>query len=84
MFRPSLMESGVEVQPLGYREYSFKASGTNEPLRVTTDPDYFEEHTESVELWSPGNPLFVAPEISENTQLDSLQKTLKDILDEGQ
>jgi len=79
-----LMESDVEVRPLGYREYSFKAPGAKEPLRVTTDPDYFEEHTESVELWSPGNPLFVAPEISENTELDSLQKTLKDILDEGQ
>ena len=79
-----LMESDVEVRPLGYREYSFKASGTKGPLRVTTDPDYFEEHAESVELWSPGNPLFVAPEISENTELDSLRKTLKDILDEGQ
>ena len=34
-----------------------------EPLRVTTDAAYYEEHAESVELWSPGNPLFSPPEL---------------------
>jgi len=29
-----------------------------EALRVTTDADYFEQHASSVELWSPGSPLF--------------------------
>jgi hypothetical protein len=33
-----------------------------EPLRVTTDPDYFDLHATSVELWSPGSPIFPAPE----------------------
>ena len=33
-----------------------------EPLRVTTDPEYHEEHSESMELWSPGDPLFQPPE----------------------
>ena len=27
-------------------------------LRLTTDPSYYEDHAESVELWSPGNLLF--------------------------
>jgi hypothetical protein len=29
-----------------------------EALRVTTDADYFDQHASSVELWSPGSPLF--------------------------
>ena len=50
-------------------------------LRVTTDPEYFEEHAGSLELWSPGNPLFTPPEFL--TPADELApgKTLKDILD---
>lgn len=31
------------------------------PLRVTTSAEYFDEHPTSLELWSPGSPLF--PEI---------------------
>ena len=30
-------------------------------LRVTTDADFFEEHADSVELWSPGSPTFPDP-----------------------
>lgn len=33
-------------------------------VRVTTDPGYYAEHSESVELWSPGNPLFRPPEFT--------------------
>jgi hypothetical protein len=27
-------------------------------VRVTTDATFFEQHPDSVELWSPGSPLF--------------------------
>ena len=49
---------------------------------MTTDPEYFEEHAECRELWSPDNPLFTPPEFM--TQADELpdEKTLKDILDD--
>ena len=33
-----------------------------EPIRVTTDPAFFNEHPESVELWSPGSPVFPEPD----------------------
>ena len=78
-----LMPPGVEVQPMGHREYGLVAPGMREPLRVTTDPEYFEEHAESVELWSPGNPLFVPPEFAGSVELDPSHGTLKDILDSG-
>ena len=60
---PDLLPPGTDVQPLGQREYGLLAPGMRERVRVTTDPAYYEEHAESVALWSPGNPLFVAPEL---------------------
>jgi hypothetical protein len=39
-------------------------------IRITTDADYYQEHSESTELWSPGNPLFPVPEvIAEQSEL---------------
>ena len=76
-----LMPPGVDVQPMGHREYALLAPGMNEALRVTTDPDYFEEQAESVELWSPGNPLFVPPEIAAPVEGSAPENTLKEILD---
>ena len=60
---PDLMPPGTDVQPLGHREYGLLAPGMRERVRVTTDPAYYEEHAESVALWSPGSPLFQPPEL---------------------
>jgi hypothetical protein len=35
----------------------------SQPVRITTDPEFYQEHTESVELWSPGNPVYPTPEV---------------------
>ena len=48
---------------------------------MTTDSDYYEENAESVELWSPGSPLFQAPESEERAEHFPADETLKDILD---
>ena len=77
---PDLMPPGTDIQPMGHREYGLLAPGMTERLRVTTDPDYYEEHAESVELWSPGNPLFNPPEFVASTD-ELAAKTLKEILE---
>ena len=59
---PGLLPPGSNAQPLGPREYGLLAPGMRARLRVTTDPAYYAEHSESVELWSPGNPLFRTPD----------------------
>ena len=59
---PSLLPPGTEIRPMGTREYSLLAPGMTVPLRVTTDPEYYEANADSLELWSPGSPLFRAPE----------------------
>ena len=78
---PDLMPPGFDVQSMRNREYGLLTPGMSEHLRVTTDPMYFEEHAESMELWSPGNALFIPPEF--RTPPDELPtaKTLKEILE---
>ena len=76
-----LLPGGTDVQPMGSREYGLLAPGMTDRLRVTTDPEYFEEHAESLELWSPGNPLFTPPEFITQVDEPPADKTLKDILD---
>ena len=58
-----LIPPGTDIQHMAHREYGMLAPGMTESLRVTTDPAFFEEHAESLELWSPGNVLFQAPEL---------------------
>lgn len=58
---PGLMPDRVEVRRLGDREYALQAPGMDRAVRVTTNPEYFEEHAESVQLWSPGSRLFRPP-----------------------
>ena len=68
-------------RPLAPREYGLLAPGMSERLRVTTDPAWYEEHAESVELWSPGNPLFSAPEFMAVSEELPEQETLADFLE---
>lgn len=77
---PGLMLGDTKVEPLGHREYSLRAPGMEVPIRVTTDPEFYEEHSESVELWSPGNPFFNGPDPSPHDDLPE-GVTLKDLLE---
>jgi len=40
--RPELLPPGVNVDSMALREYKYSAPGMKEPLRVTTDPEYFD------------------------------------------
>ena len=79
--RPKFLPPGLEAQPLGHKEYSYSAPGLPEPLRVTTDPTYFDEHSDSTELWSPGSPLFPSPEVvASPEEIVSAGVSLKELL----
>lgn len=56
---PELLPPGWEVvKTLGRRQYALRLPGCAEPLWVTTDPAIYERHTGSMELWTPGSPVF--------------------------
>ena len=75
---PNLMSPDAELKPLGNREHGLRMAGMTEFVRVTTSPAYFEEHAESVELWSPGSPAFSAPEGL--AEFGAAGKTLREVL----
>ena len=75
-----LMPPGTSVQPMGLREYGLRGPGMNQPVRVTTDPGYYDQHAESIELWSPGNPLFQPPDLLTEVDEPKPGQTLNDIL----
>ena len=79
---PDLMPPGTEVQPLGPREYSLLAPGMAQPIRVTTDAAYYDENSDSVELWSPANPIFTVPEMLPTDTAPPAGTSLKDILEQ--
>ena len=56
--RPNLLPPACEVKPAGVKDHAYLAPGMDAPVRVTTDPGFYELHADSVELWSPGSPLF--------------------------
>ena len=82
---PELLPPDTWIQPLGNREYGFTRPGSADPVRVTTDPDHYREHPDSVELWSPGNPLFEPPGAAADARSPDWPAgtTLKDVLDDG-
>ena len=71
--RPELHPSGLTVKKLQDGEYSYQAPGMAKAIRVTTRADYYEEHGESAELWSPGSPAF--PEVDSFAQPDEMPFT---------
>ncbi len=60
--RADIMPQGDQVEKLGPKDCALLRPGMTKSVRVTTDPEHFEEHAESLELWSPGSPLFPNPE----------------------
>jgi hypothetical protein len=48
----------ADIRGLGVREYAFQQPGLSHEVRISTDPTYYEQNADNVELWSPGNPTF--------------------------
>jgi len=53
-----LLPPAVESRPLGAVDRDLLMPGMAKRLRVTTDAAFYEANADSVELWSPGSPLF--------------------------
>jgi SNF2 family DNA or RNA helicase len=60
--RADSLPAALVVKKLQNGEYAYQAAGMANPVRITTRPDYFDEHSDSLELWSPGSPCFPMPE----------------------
>jgi superfamily II DNA or RNA helicase len=59
---------GLAVKKLQEGEYAYQAPGMAQPVRITTRPDYFDDHSDSLELWSPGSPAFPTVDAAANAE----------------
>jgi hypothetical protein len=60
--RPDLLPDALRLEPgSGPRERILFDPAHPRRLRVTADAAYFEMHSESCELFSPGSPVFPSP-----------------------
>lgn len=60
--RPTLLPPGCEADRATSKDVFWSQPGATK-VAVTTDPEFFEEHADSLEFWTPGSPAFpVAPE----------------------
>ena len=66
---------------MGNGEYGYMSVGLKEPTRVTTNPDYYSDHPGSIELWSPGSPLFPDPaSFATKEEVNAYKGKLMDLL----
>ena len=56
--QPILLPPGAEARHLNEKDYRFTNGTLSDAVRVTTDRDFFEMHSDSVELWTPGSATF--------------------------
>jgi hypothetical protein len=72
----SLMPPGTQVRQLDGKSYGLQRPGVAE-VRVTTDPVFYDEHADAVELWSPGSPAFPdAAELAHGEEGGGIQDAL--------
>jgi len=55
--RPTMLPLGISALPLD-KDYRYENGDLPKAIRVTTDRDFFEMHSDSVEFWTPGSPAF--------------------------
>lgn len=56
--RPELLPCGWQSLPAGGKDRLLRVPGLPGPVRATADPDFFDRHAESCELFAPGSPVF--------------------------
>lgn len=57
---PKLLPPGVEARRVSSKDVFWSQPGAQQ-VSVTTDVEFYEEHPESVEFWTPGSPAFPHP-----------------------
>ncbi|TGG96852.1 MAG: helicase [Aphanocapsa feldmannii 277cV] len=81
---PELLPPGCSARPIGPCDFAWTQPGLEHELRVTCDPRYYEDNSESCELWVPGSPLFPLEQVQqmvgvgggENITLQDLERAL--------
>jgi SNF2 family DNA or RNA helicase len=78
--RKQLLPPGCDTRRLSTKETVWTQPGAKQ-IAVTIDPDFYEEHSDSVEFWTPGSPAFPSmPPASPTT--DNPLPVLRELLEQ--
>jgi len=56
--QPALLPPGCSARPIGAYDFAWTQPGLDKEMRVTCNASYYEDNSDSCELWVPGSPLF--------------------------
>jgi hypothetical protein len=56
--QPVLLPPGCSARPIGAYDFAWTQPGLDKEMRVTCNASYYEDNSDSCELWVPGSPLF--------------------------
>lgn len=56
--QPALLPPGCSARPTGAYDFAWTQPGLDKEMRVTCNASYYENNSDSCELWVPGSPLF--------------------------
>ena len=56
--RPELLPPGCSATRIGKCDFKWSQPGLDKEMRVTCNASYYEDNSDSCELWVPGSPLF--------------------------
>ena len=56
--QPALLPPGCSARSIGAYDFAWTQPGLDKEMRVTCNASYYEDNSDSCELWVPGSPLF--------------------------
>jgi hypothetical protein len=56
--QPALLPPGCSARTAGPHDFAWTQPGLDKEMRVTCNASYYENNSDSCELWVPGSPLF--------------------------
>jgi superfamily II DNA or RNA helicase len=56
--QPALLPPGCSARSIGDHDFAWTQPGLDKEMRVTCNASYYEDNSDSCELWVPGSPLF--------------------------
>ncbi|MFN9630496.1 MAG: helicase-related protein [Cyanobacteriota bacterium] len=56
--QPALLPPGCRARAIGAYDFVWTQPGLDKEMRVTCNASYYQDNSDSVELWVPGSPLF--------------------------
>jgi SNF2 family DNA or RNA helicase len=74
--QPALLPPGCSARAIGSYDFAWTQPGLDKEMRVTCNAAYYEDNSDSCELWVPGSPLFPMEECQGLANADVTERSI--------